>query len=74
MMNKTVERFNDEVHKLAKNRVIKKLKKQGIDSILLADKELEELVTDEMEILKSETQKIGVASGISVCISLFIGV
>ena len=74
MMNKTLERFNDEVYKQAKNRVIKKLEKQGVDSILLADKEFEELVTDEMEILKSETKKIGIAAGISLGISLFIGI
>ena len=73
-MNKTLERFSDEIYKQAKNRVINKLEKQGVDPILLADKELEELVTDEMEILKSDTQQVGVAAGISLGISLFIGI
>ena len=74
MINKTLDRFDDEVHKKAKNRVLKKLEKQGIDSTFLADKELEELVTDEMEILKSETKKVGITAGISLGISLFIGI
>jgi len=73
-MNKTLERFSDEIYKQAKNRVINKLEKQGVDPILLADKELEELVTDEMEILKSDTQKVGVAAGLSLAISLLIGI
>lgn len=74
MINKTLEQFNDEVYKQAKNRVIRKLEKQGVDSTFLAVKELEELVIDEMEILKSETKKIGITAGISLGISLFIGI
>jgi len=74
MMNRILDRFNDEIYKKARNRVINKLDKQGVNPILLADKELEELVTDEMEILKSDTQKVGIAAGISLGISLFIGI
>jgi hypothetical protein len=74
MMNKTLERFNDEVYNQAKNRVIQKIEKQGIDITLIADKELESLVIDEIEILKCETKKIGIAAGISLGISLLIGI
>jgi hypothetical protein len=74
MMNTTLERFNDEIYNQAKNRVIKKIEKQGIDITLLADKDLESLVMDEIEILKCETKKLGIAAGISIGISLLIGI
>lgn len=74
MINETVECFNDELDKKAQGRVIEKLEIQGIDFVSLADEELEELITDEKEILKGETQKIGIAAGISLGISLLIGI
>ena len=46
--------LDTEVNKYARKNIIAKLQKQGIDHQQLADSDFEELLADEIEILKSD--------------------
>lgn len=74
MFDKTKKSFKNEVEKYAKRNIISKLEKQGIDYQQLDDEEFEELVADEIEILKSDSKKVGVAIGVGILISLVTGI
>ncbi len=66
--------FNDELHKYARRNIISKLEKQGIDYADLEDGAFSDLVADEMEILKSDSKKIGMGIGIGILISMLTGI
>ena len=74
MLDKTIETFDKEIKTYARNNIIKKLKKQGIDYKLLQDTDFEELIASEIEILKSDSKKVGVGVGIGILISLVTGI
>lgn len=74
MLDKTIETFDKEIQTYARNNIIKKLKKQGIDYKLLQDTDFEELIASEIEILKSDSKKVGVGVGIGILISLVTGI
>ena len=74
MLDKTKENFEFEVRKFAKNNIISKLEKQGIDYQQLDEKDFESLISDEIEILKSDSKKVGAGVGIGILISLMTGI
>lgn len=74
MLDKAKESFNTEVNKYARENIIKKLKKQGIDYEQLNNADFENLVQDEIEILKSDSKKVGAGIGIGILISLITGI
>ena len=66
--------LDTEVNKYARKNIIAKLQKQGIDYKQLADSDFNELVADEIEILKSDSKKVGAGIGIGILISLVTGI
>jgi hypothetical protein len=74
MFNETKKNFEIEVNRYATRNIIKKLKKQGIDYQQLEDSAFKDLVADEIEILKSDSKKVGVGIGIGILFSLVTGI
>ena len=74
LINQAKESFNTEFEKLAKANIIRKLEKQGIDHNDLLSSEFNELVTDEIKILESDSKKVGMGIGIGVAITILTGV
>jgi methionine synthase II (cobalamin-independent) len=74
MFTKVKENFETEVEKYAKRNIISKLEKQGIDYLQLDELDFNSLVTDEIEILKSDSKKVGLGVGIGILISLVTGI
>ena len=74
MFNKTKENFEIEVNKFATKNIIKKLENQGIDYQQLEDSAFNDLVADEIEILKRDSKKVGTGIGIGILLSLVTGI
>ena len=74
MLNETKKNFELEINKFATKNIIKKLKEQGIDYHQLEDTAFNDLVADEIEILKSDTKKVGTGIGIGILFSLVTGI
>jgi len=74
MLDELKETFDTEVNKYAKKNIIKKLEKQGINYLDLDDESFDELLKDEIEILKSDSKKVGAGVGIGLLISLVTGI
>ncbi len=74
MFTKAKENFETEVEKYAKRNIISKLEKQGIDYLQLDESDFNSLVADEIEILKSDSKKVGLGVGIGILISLVTGI
>jgi cell fate (sporulation/competence/biofilm development) regulator YmcA (YheA/YmcA/DUF963 family) len=74
MFQETKKNFKNEVHNFARRSIIKKLKKQGVNYKELSDNEFNDLVSDEIEILKSDSKKVGAGIGIGLAISLLTGI
>ena len=74
MFTNAKENFETEVEKYAKRNIISKLEKQGIDYLQLDELDFNSLVTDEIEILKSDSKKVGLGVGIGILISLVTGI
>ena len=74
MFTKVKQTFLNEVEQHARRNIIKKLEKQGIDYKVLADADFDDLVVSEMEILESDTKKVGVGIGIGLVISALTGI
>ena len=74
MLVNTIKNFNNEVEKYARQNIINKLQNQGIDYHDLADEDFDDLVADEIEILKSDSKKVGMGIGIGLLISLVTGI
>lgn len=68
IINKTKSNFNEEIYKIAKKNIVRKLAEQGIDENALLSSEFDELVAAEVSILESDTKKVG--SGILIGIAL----
>ena len=73
MFNKVKQEFDSEIEKYARKNIIKKLKKQGIDHTQLSREQFNELLEDEIKILKHDTKRIGQGIGIGLAISLLTG-
>ena len=74
LLNKTKESFNNEIEKLARKNIVRKLEKQGVDPQALSHDNFEALVQDEIEILESDTKKVGIGIGIGIAISMLTGI
>ncbi|MEN4046980.1 hypothetical protein MLC52_09940 [Sulfurimonas sp. NW15] len=74
MFNQTKQTFDKEIKKFARQNIIKKLQKQGVDYTLLDEEEFKELIADEIKILKSDSKKVGAGIGIGILISLVTGI
>lgn len=74
MFNETKKNFELEVNKFARKNIIKKLEDQGVDYQELEDSAFNDLVADELEILKSDSKKVGAGIGIGILISLVTGI
>lgn len=66
--------INEELYKFAKKNIITKLKKQGVDCKALDSSEFDDLVADEIEILKADSKKVGAGIGIGILLSLVTGI
>ena len=74
MFDEAKKNFEIEVQKYARKNIINKLENQGIDYKQLSDSAFSDLVTDEIEILKSDSKKVGSGIGIGILISLVTGI
>ena len=74
MFNEAKKNFENEVQKYARKNIINKLENQGIDYKQLSDSAFSDLITDEIEILKSDSKKVGSGIGIGILISLVTGI
>ena len=74
IINKAKDSFNDEIEKIARANIIKKLQKQGIDYRDLKSSDFRNLIEDEKEILESDTKKVGMGIGIGLVISMLTGI
>lgn len=74
MFNEIKENFDSEVVKFAKKNIIKKLEDQGIAYKQLEQSAFDDLVKDEIEILKSDSKKVGAGIGIGLLISALTGI
>ena len=74
IVNKAKSTFNNEIEKIARANIIKKLQKQSIDHRQLDDAEFNALIEDEVTILESDTKKVGLGIGIGLAISLLTGI
>lgn len=74
MFNEAKKNFEIEVQKYARKNIINKLENQGIDYKQLTDSAFSDLITDEIEILKSDSKKVGSGIGIGILISLVTGI
>ncbi len=74
MLNQVKKNFEIEVNKYAAKNIINKLEEQGINYKQLEDTAFNDLVADEIEILKSDSKKVGSGIGIGIVISLLTGI
>jgi len=74
MYKEMKQTFQSELEQYAKANIIKKLEKQDLDYRLLEMEEFESLVLDEIEILKTDSKKVGAGIGIGILISLVTGI
>lgn len=73
-LKNTKTELQAELRKLAGQSLVRKLKKQGIDPLELDAEEYEGLLADEVEILKSDSKKVGAGIGIGIVISMLTGI
>jgi len=73
MFNKVQQDFDKNLHKIASNNVLKKLNKQGIQRTDIDDDKFSELITMEIDILKSDGKKVGAGIGVGIAISFLTG-
>lgn len=73
IIQKSKKTFNNEIEKIARTNVIEKLAKQGVDHRELKSDEFNGLVSVEIEILESDTKKVGLGIGIGLLISMLTG-
>ena len=74
MLSEAMDNFEKEVKKYAKKNIINKLEKQGINYKQLSDEAFDDLVVDEIEILKRDSKKVGAGIGIGILFSLVTGI
>jgi len=65
--------FENEIRKRAQINIERKLRSQGMTPNELSSLEYEELLHDEMEILRNDVKKVGLGFGLGVAFSLLFG-
>ena len=73
MFKETGAKFDYEVTTMAKNNVVKRLRKQGLLPDDLEQSEFDELVDMEKVTLKQDTKKVGAGIAIGLGISILSG-
>ena len=74
MFNEVKKNLDTEVIKFARRNIIKKLNKQGVNYQQLEDSAFNDLVIDEIAILKSDSKKVGTGIGVGILFSLITGI
>ena len=65
--------FKHEINKIAKRNLIHKFERQGINYHNLPSSEFNELLNDEIEIIKHDSKNMGKGIGIGFVLSMLIG-
>lgn len=73
MFDEAQKEFDKSVRTMAENSLLKKLNKQGLQRVDLSDEKFNELLLDEVEILKADGKKVGAGVGIGIVLSLITG-
>lgn len=73
IINKAKTSFNNEIGKIARVNIIRKLEEQGIDHMDLLSSEMDELIEAEVKILEGDTKKVGSGILIGVAITMLTG-
>ena len=73
MFDQVQQDFDKNLHKIASNNVLKKLNKQGIQRTDIDDAKFSELISMEIDILKSDGKKVGTGIGVGIAISFLTG-
>jgi len=73
MFDEAQKEFDKSVRTMAENSLLKKLNKQGVQRVDLSDEKYNELLSDEVEILKADGKKVGAGVGIGIVLSLITG-
>ncbi len=73
MFDEAQKEFDKSVRTMAENSLLKKLNKQGLQRADLSDEKYNELLSDEVEILKADGKKVGAGVGIGIVLSLITG-
>lgn len=73
MFDEAQKEFDKSVRTMAENSLLKKLNKQGLQRVDLSDEKFNELLLDEVEILKADGKKVGTGVGIGIVLSLITG-
>ena len=74
MINEMKQNFDNEITKFARKNIIKKLKEQGVDYQQLSESAFDDLLQDEINILKRDSKKVGTGIGIGMLISAITGI
>lgn len=73
MFDEAQKEFDKSVRTMAENSLLKRLNKQGLQRVDLSDEKFNELLLDEVEILKADGKKVGAGVGIGIVLSLITG-
>lgn len=73
MIAQAKQKLYNLIKSVAKRNMISKLQVQGVDYLQLNEAFFNELIFDEMEILKNESKQMGVCIGAVMILSLVIG-
>lgn len=74
MFEDAQKEFDKSVRSMAENSLLKKLNAQGIKQSDISETKFEELLADEIAILKADGKKVGTGVGIGIVLSLITGV
>ena len=65
--------FNISVRKMAENKLIKKLNKQGLSRSYIGEVKFKELLEMEIDIIKNDGKKVASGIGVGVALSILTG-
>jgi hypothetical protein len=72
-LNDAKTELNNEIEKAAKTKLFKRLNDQGIDPHGVSTEEIESMIKAEIELLQSDTKKVGAGFGLGVAFTLLTG-
>lgn len=73
MFDDAQKEFDKSVRAMAENSLLKRLNKEGIKRADISNEKFEDLLLDEIEILKADGKKVGAGVGIGIVLSLITG-
>jgi hypothetical protein len=73
MFNDVQKEFDQSVRKMAESSLLKKLGDQGLNKSDLTNEKFHELLSNEIEIMKSDGKKVGTGIGVGVALTLLTG-